>query len=533
MLSSESTNPMQLIISLALCVCCTANSSSVGVAPSHHHIVVPQRRLRDAASVAQTPAMSLPEQSNDAAPRRQTMNENNAGAQTQNNDTPKWPEDDDDFRNKESDVFEQRSVNQEGNDDSKNSETPSSNFLDNDNVKNPSRAEETIAITSSGGTGDAIFQNNYTSNTAEGDFKSGVSHVDDTTFALGGDSPSTEYHRSQSIHNEATTDSSSAGETRTFDQIDNLTNDQVLEDKNKYDAVGSNMTTAFFEGSESANSNNQYIVTAFEHSESSINDDEDDGFFAMIQSTLQVLLLAAFFALGLVFRRRVRERMIDHPSLNAASAIKEEAVKAVIDFATWLSETRNESERDITRGGYSVSTVEEGGESVVSGRWETRPLATATDEEWGWDDDDGGGHLELSGNGRDTSNEDDDLAVAIALSLSESGKSVFIETQCPVDVPNQHTSAEPAGSDSRQSTCNVQQLQKTNIQPKPNNTTIQNDGTDDIFEYMGLSSFPKKAGSSLQKQMDSPSPTLKADLTDEIVNSDWGDDVDLDDLLGD
>jgi len=411
--------------------------------------------------------------------------------------------------------------------------------------------------------------------------------VGNTTFVMGEEIPTTEYHRSQStMQNEAPTDST--GEIRTFDQSENIdmNNGQELSENintAKSNVVDSNeindgSVMATFDGNSIENPDNGSVPPSERvdpHQQSQVEntfvnyneDDDEESFFAMIQSTLQVLVLAVFFSFGLVFRRRVMDRISDRPSLNLSQAIQEEAMKVVADLVSWLSESRNESNRDSIGGVYSMSTVVDGGSSVEgsgSSRVETIPLATATDEEWGWDDEDVGGNLELSGVGRDTTTEEDDLAMAIAMSLSEPVKSANSEP-VPADVVNKHSSSalmpatevavekSSSGNDQLEQfappTDTIEDLlgqmssaggpvistfgQKTSkVEPKTKPKTKTD--TDDIFESMGmgLSSFSKKTGPS-QQQIKTPSSTLlKAESIDENDDGDdWGDDGDLDDLL--
>lgn len=493
------------------------------------------------------------------------------------NNTPEWPnDDDDDFSIKESSKGSSNVAEQQSVDHGKqkaNGENAASKF-DNEHTNIPSTQQVPVGQDNGGGDDGEIItienvdssgqqpQNNDHADDTEKevDIKNEVRDIDNTTFVTGEESLSTEYHRSQStIQNEAPKDST--GETRTFDQSDNninVNNDQVSENVNT--VIGNNVDNnneinvdSIVPALEQVDNQQQQSQLENTFAENYIEDvDEEESFFAMIQSTLQVVFLAAFFALGLVFRRRVQDRMSEHPSLNAAHAIKEEAIKVATDLATWLSGTRGESHRNVG-GEYMMSSVVEGESSVRgsgSNRGETIPLATATDEEWGWDDDDVSGNLELAGAVGDTTNDEDDLAMAIAMSLSESAKGTVSETGCPQDDVVSRRSSPPAIAVEKPSNGHEQLAppadtiedllgqmgnvggpvissfgQKAKIEPKSNKKS-----TDDIFESLGLSSFPTKAVPS-QQQTNTPSSTfLEAGSMEEDCD-DWGDDGDLDDLL--
>ena len=519
---------------------------------------------------------------------------------------PEWPEDDDDddIPVKSKVIVVDKTDNDSANADNE----ATSKINDNDEADRLSTQKVSVEQDNGGDDEEIITNKNMDSSSGnqQTDNPSDIENVGtrdenggdvlgNTTFVMGEDNSSTEYHRSQStIQNEAPAEST--GETRTFDQSDNnidmnngqegsenvdTANNNIVDSKEINDS--SEMAT--FDGNAIENPNNvdgsvpsseqvdppqqqsQLENTFVNYNE----DDEEESFFTMIQSTLQVLFLAAFFSLGLVFRRRVMDRMSDHPSLNLSQAIQEEATKVLTDFASWLSESRNESNRD-NGGVYSMSTVAERGSSIEgsgSSRVETIPLATATDEEWGWDDEDVGRNLELSGVGRDTTTEEDDLAMAIAMSLSEPVKGAHNET-VPADVVNKHSSSAPSPAMEtavEKSSSRTDQLEQqlppptdtiedllgqmssaggpvissfgqkaAKVEPKSKPKTIHND-TDDIFESMGmgLSSYAKKTGpSQTQQQIKTPSSTL---LTAESIDEndddgdDWGDDGDLDDLL--
>ncbi len=507
--------------------------------------------------------------------------------------TQEWPDDDDD------DDFggiQSKNNNVDHTEDNGNASAENATFtLDNGEIDKPTQ-QVSVEEDAEGGDEEIItnediditgkLQNDNASDIEDVDInnKDGIS-VENTTLVMGEEIPTTDYHRNQStIQNETPADSTV--DTIAFDQSENIdmNKGQVSEDinigngditdGNEINDGGNIMGTV--EENAITNSNNvDTIVAPLEEANSQqpplenafVNyneEEEEESFFAMIQSTLQVLVLAAFFSSGLVFRRRVIDRMNDHPSLNVSNAIQEEVIKVMTDLASWLSESGNESNRDIGGEGFSMSTVVGGGSSVGgsgSSRTETIPLATATDEEWGWDDEDVGGNLELSGVGGDNTNEEEDLAMAIAMSLSEPANVDHSETVRPADVVSKHSAPAMEVAVEKPSNENNQldeiappadtiedllgQMgsaggpvissfgQKTTkiIEPKSKPKPIRNDA-DDIFESMGmgLSSFATKTG-PLQQQTNTPSSTLlKAESIDED-DADWGDDGDLDDLL--
>mmetsp|Transcript_17269 Transcript_17269/g.37281 ORF Transcript_17269/g.37281 Transcript_17269/m.37281 type:complete len:698 (+) Transcript_17269:1118-3211(+) len=154
-------------------------------------------------------------------------------------------------------------------------------------------------------------------------------------------------------------------------------------------------------------------------------EEEEGSFLEMVQSTFNVLLLAAVLTSILVFRKRVMDRVHANPSLGVPQAMMEELADVVIKLASWvmakIAARNGAGESGNNAGGASGAglTGNSRGNSYGS---ETIPLSTATDEEWGWEDEDVGTNLELSGmgGGGDVAKEDDDLALALAMSLSES-----------------------------------------------------------------------------------------------------------------
>mmetsp|Transcript_22185 Transcript_22185/g.44583 ORF Transcript_22185/g.44583 Transcript_22185/m.44583 type:complete len:574 (-) Transcript_22185:95-1816(-) len=562
---NQVANCSMLLICLALYICGAANTNVEAAAMlrpvQHHQDSVPSSRELD--QIEDTKAA-----------------------------TPEWPDDDDDD---DMGSIQNKQIVDHTENDSTNAENATSK-LDNDETAIVSTQQASVGQ-DNGGEDEEIIPNEIidSSENQEHDESNVVdtekvvienedSNVDNTTLVMGEEIPSTEYHRSQStVQNEAPADST--GETRSFAQSDNVKpthNDQESENINTGNGnivdneINDGSDAATFEESGMSNANivdgsvpplDQVDPQQQPPPENTFvnynEDEEEESFFAMIQSTLQVLFLAAFFSLGLVFRRRVLDRMSDHPSLNVSHAMQEEAIKVVTDLATWLSESRNDSNN--IGGGYSMPTIVERGSSVRgsgSSRAETIPLATATDEEWGWDDEDVGGNLELSGVGGDNSNEEDDLAMAIAMSLSEPVKGGGSEIERPVDLVRKNSSSAPVPAPTievaveKSSNDELNQhappadtiedllghmssaggpvissfgQKATKIEPKSKPKTTRND-TEDIFASMGLSSFPStKTGPPQQQRNTSSSTLLKAESIDE--SDDWGDDGDLDDLL--
>ena len=145
------------------------------------------------------------------------------------------------------------------------------------------------------------------------------------------------------------------------------------------------------------------------------DDDDDDSFLDMVQSTLNVLLLAVLLTSLLVLRKRVMDRVHTDGS-SVPEAIKDELIDVVIRFASWSASVLTGTQNDSNN-----STEDDTNERQNSRGNETIPLAA--DEEWGWEDEENQFGTELSGMGRgNEEKEDDDLAMAIAMSLSESQK---------------------------------------------------------------------------------------------------------------
>ena len=316
------------------------------------------------------------------------------------------------------------------------------------------------------------------------------------------------------------------------------------------------------------------------------DEEEEDSFLDMVQSTFNVLFLAVFLTSLLVLRKRVMDRVHTNGS-DVSTALKDELVDVVLRI--W---------RAATGSGESGSNTDNASTERSNSRGnETIPLSTATDEEWGWEDEEMGTNLELSGMG-DEAKEDDDLALALAMSLSESGnnggrgggggggdtsstgthkKSNFTSSSSSTKQPTkQQTSLPknklkpqrslpkitsstppPSGGDSiedllGQMSGNNSGPMITSLGSKPKETTSKpkstlkkkkDDSDDDIFASMGLSSIPKtksaapstggwQSNKAKAAPKSAPLPSsLHAESLD--VDDDWGDDEDLDDLLDD
>ena len=512
---------------------------------------------------------------------------------------PEWPEDDDDddinnnmlSQTKElHQGSEEESVDQTDNGSvSVSAKNATSEFnVDKSTTSSPEQTEQLSIEQDNGGADEEIITNDESvdsSRNQQQTYESNSEKVQDEvrdidngilTAAEEEGSPSMEYHRSQStVQNEVLNDNTELGN---FDESEIINNDQVSENINtgdeinvENDEIRPNNDMTLLEGGEIANANNVDVsVPSTEQADEQqpsqsentyvqnySEDDKEESFLAMIQSTLQVLFLAAFFSSILVFRKRVQNRMSDNPSLDSSQAMKDEIVNVMTSFVSWLSENQNNDINSIDGVRFVMPTIAEGGSSV--GGFETIPLATATDEEWGWDDEDVGGNLELPGPREDNTNEDDDLAMAIAMSLSESGKAASNEpTVLPADAttkqslpvpspapapaptvieqPHQQVTPQPAdaiedllGQMSSGGGSVISSFgEKSKVVPKSKPKPI-NDGSDDIFASLGLSSFHTKSAPSPQPKTNTPSTLLKAESIDS--SDDWGDDGDLDDLL--
>ena len=325
------------------------------------------------------------------------------------------------------------------------------------------------------------------------------------------------------------------------------------------------------------------------------DEEEDDSFFEMVQSTFNVLLLAAFMTSLLILRKRVMDR-VHTDGVDLPTALKDELIDVAMRLVTWAINV-------LTGRQESTSNTDNAASTTNSNRGnETIPLSTAADEEWGWEDEEMGTNLELSGmgggGGVNEAKEDDDLAMAIAMSLSESQNSgeeakastttsvsSFSSSSTKMTRPTNNinssrvsakdkikpqrsaspnvtsTTPPPSGGDSIEDL--LGQMggnggvmitsfgQKPKPMSKPKKTTPKRESSDDIFASMGLSSIPKTSASSRppaaptsggwqtksrtqNEPTSAPLPSLRADsLGIDDEDADWGDDGDLDDLLDD
>jgi hypothetical protein len=269
------------------------------------------------------------------------------------------------------------------------------------------------------------------------------------------------------------------------------------------------------------------------------------------------------------------DRVETDPSVGVPGAIKDELVDIVLKLASWAANTATGSGSSGDAEGTNTSS--RGASGSLRGN-ETIPLSTATDEEWGWEDEDMGANLELSGIGRDDSaKEDDDLALAIAMSLSESDKSgskangvtaASTSDNKPLKdrgqiqrVSNNKPEApsSSAGGDTIQdllgqmggtdgpviTSFGQSRTNATKSRAPKAKATPKRESSDDLFESMGLSSFPTKSSSGTSRPVpasggwqaspksSAPLSSLLAESLDQDADADWGDDGDLDDLLDD
>ena len=311
-------------------------------------------------------------------------------------------------------------------------------------------------------------------------------------------------------------------------------------------------------------------------------DEDEDSLFETVQSTFNVILLAVGLTSFLVFRKRVKDRVLADPSLSVPSAMKDEIIDVVIRVVSWVASTAGGANRNVSNAEVGNDTSTGIGSSRVS---ETIPLSTATDEEWGWEDDDMGTKLELSAMGGSDEKEDDDLAMALAMSISDSRNGSDESTGMTASVLKPIRPSDKNGSKFSPSTNKDKTLRSSSI-PKFTNTSFEtpsssaggdsiadllgqmggtggpsiksfgqkpvtvtkpkpqpkDESADDIFASMGLAtSYPTKSGgrqASASTQYKTIAPksaplsSLLADAFDEGADADtWGDDVDLDDLL--
>ncbi|KAL3780784.1 hypothetical protein ACHAW5_004897 [Stephanodiscus triporus] len=319
------------------------------------------------------------------------------------------------------------------------------------------------------------------------------------------------------------------------------------------------------------------------------DDEDEDSLFEMLQSTFNVILLAVGLTSFLVFRKRVKDRVLADPSIHVTSAIKDEIIDVAIRLVSWATGTSNGAKTNI-------SNAEVGNDTSTGFGNETIPLSTATDEEWGWEDEDMGNRLELSAIGGDEAKEDDDLAMAIAMSISDSRNSsdeamgTTASVLKPINPSNMNGSrySPSTGNDKTQRSSTTAKFSSTSFETqsysaggdsiadllgqmgsnggpvitsfgqKPSTITKpksqpKNESADDIFASMGLSTSyssttasrpsrpaPKSVGwqasTSTQSKKNAPKSTQLSSLLDDTFDGDvdadtWGDCGDLDDLL--
>lgn len=406
------------------------------------------------------------------------------------------------------------------------------------------------------------------------------------------DPPATAYHRNQSIE----------GDEIVNDEVHDVGNEKPATDIPQENSTRAEDVENFSNENFSPTGGNGNSTTDVSPREEGPNqsppgqgwDDSDNGtFFEMMQSTFNVILLAAFLTCFLVLRKRVRNRVQTNPTLSISDAIKDELVNCLVKLKSWVANAASATgERGANAESRSTSLRTNG-----SFRAETTPLSTAADEEWGWEDEDLGQRLELSTMGGDEEKEDNELALALAMSLAESqnddddynsrstppaqsANKRFVGKSPSVKLSNSNSSRynhsmtreEPkrksitsntqsssGGGDSIEEllgriggnggpviTSLGHKLEKSS-KPKQ-----QNGRSDDIFDSMGLSNYPStttskptrpvpvasgrqaptSTTSKLSAPRSAPVQSLLADTVDADADS-WGDDGDLDDLLDD
>ncbi len=397
------------------------------------------------------------------------------------------------------------------------------------------------------------------------------------------DSVSTEYHRSRSIEgdgiggndeipvkeNETTADINGAENAKNESNVNSLPN-------------GGNVNNITNESPNEEDPNQIPPIQGWDET-------ADGSFLEMMQSTFNVLLLAAFLTSLLIFRKRVLLRLNTDPTLSMTDAVREELVNFVLKIKSWVENAA---------GG---SAVRESGATIEgrgSFRAETTPLSTAVDEEWGWGDGDVGQRLELSAMGGDKEKEDEDLALALAMSLSESHNerddfNSSLTPPTPSANKKFNKKSPPAKSSNSSSRFNPsttrEETHRKAFTPQPSLSTTSGGGesiedllghiggngrpmimslghklqktskpnqnqqhlrSGDIFDSMGLSNYPSTAataskptarpastasGTKKESKVTAPKIAPVQSLIADTIDADdsWADDGDLDDLLDD
>ncbi|EED95182.1 predicted protein [Thalassiosira pseudonana CCMP1335] len=308
------------------------------------------------------------------------------------------------------------------------------------------------------------------------------------------------------------------------------------------DAIAGVQTPASGEGNEvTIPGTDQQTSHEALHPNYDYDDDEEDGLFDLLKTTVNYTLLTAFLASVFMIRKNALSRLRSDPSLNPATTVKEEVVSFVTMVASMVMNVVSGAGASRSGSGNSAVRASSFGRAGSNSyERESVPLSTAADEEWGWDDDDAGTNFELSGigDGGDESKEEDDLAMAIAMSLSEStndstgtrptqsipSKKPQTPTVTPKKVappkPRSLSSAKPplpkapvaspepptsssGGGDSIEALLGqmkggggpvITAFGQTPQVPKATAKRVpkKEDNDDDIFASMGLSSFPSK-----------------------------------------
>ncbi|KAL3772407.1 hypothetical protein ACHAWU_005584 [Discostella pseudostelligera] len=311
----------------------------------------------------------------------------------------------------------------------------------------------------------------------------------DADRLYGVDSLSTAYHRSQSIEGDSIIDIEQS-------PIVNEATAEILqangtEAENAANAGNENYLPT--EGND--NNNTEEIPNGVDPTQQPPIqgwDDTDEGsFLELMQSTFNVLLLAALLTSLLVLRKRVMRRLNTDSTLSVTNAILDEMGEIVLKIKSWVANASSSAGDSGTNfEGQSYSSVRTNG----SFRAETTPLSTAVDEEWGWGDEDVGQRLELSTLGGDEEKEDEDLALALAMSLSESqnDRDDFDTSLTPPAPPTNKRSdkksppTKPSNSNSSRfnSSTTREETQRKSFTPQPP-STISSGGSDSIEDLLG------------------------------------------------